>query len=193
MKIELVHPFIYKCHDLKQLLEDTNKMSLFCSKLEKQSLLFPNRYNSEKYKGDGFELLIECLIKLSPIDNRIGINNYEPILKEDVGVDGKGIGINDKIATVQIKYRSNHNQLLNSNDDHLSNFTSASFLHFKIDIEDKNNMLIFTTAKDLAPFTKEEMFMDKVRCIGYEKLRELIDNNNNFWNLFRELSLGNKE
>lgn len=197
MKIELNHNFINKAHDLNALLKDVNKLSTFCSRLEKQSLLYPDRYDPEKYKGDGFELLIEALIKLSPIDNRIGISEYEPIQKDDIGIDGKGIGIDGYVTTVQIKYRTNNTQQLTANKDYLSNFTSASkdiFLsEAKNDnsilnhIDNKNRMLIVTTAEGLHHFTDNEMFANKVNVIGYKHLRQLLDNNINFWNTFRFL------
>ena len=185
-----MHPFLYKCHNLAALLKGINKLSTFCTRLEAQSLLFPDRYDPEKYKGDGLELFSEVLIKLSSIDNRIGIGNYELITSNDIGVDGKGIGLNNKPATVQIKYRSNHKQMLTANEDHLSNFVMASLLHFNVDKEDKNNMLIITTAGSLSPYVKDEMYSEKVRCIGYEDLRGLVDNNNIFWDTFRMLIQG---
>lgn len=198
MNIKLKHVFLTRAHDLQGLVKDCNKLSTFCTRLEKQSLLFPNRYDPDKYKGDGFELLIEALIKLSPVDNRIGITDYYPGNENsDKGIDGYGIGIDGMISTVQIKYRSNNTSVLATNKDHLSNFTSASkdlFITEAIKnnemlklIESKNRMLIVTTAEGLHHFTDNEMFDNKVRCIGYRQLRELLDNNLLFWNKFREL------
>jgi len=183
----LIHPFLFNSHDINGLLVNVKKLSTFCTRLEQQSLLFPNRYEPEKYKGDGFELFVEALIKLSPADNRIAIGKYIPITSDDTGVDGKGIGIDGKPATVQVKYRSNNRVLLTANQDHLSNFTSASVLRYDVDPKSKNNMLIITTAEGLHYFTEDEMFTKKVRCLGYENLRELVDNNILFWNSFRDL------
>ena len=133
------------------------------------------------------ELFAEALIKLSPVDNRIAIGNYQPILEGDTGVDGVGIGIDGKPATVQVKYRSNHQQLLTANEAHLTNFTSASFMKYEVDPKSKTNMLIITTAAGLHYYTEEEMFLNKVRCLGYEDLRDFLDNNLLFWNSFRNL------
>lgn len=197
METKLIHTFKDKSHDLKGLLTGVNKLSTFCNLLEKQSLLFPDRYDPEKYKGDGFELFCEALIKLSPIDNRIGISNYEPVLKDDIGIDGMGIGIDGYVTTIQIKYRSNNTTHLTANKDHLSNFTSASkdiFLSEAMKdntilnhIDNKKRMLIITTADGLHHFTNNEMFANKVNCIAYKDLRKLVDNNINFWNSFRKL------
>lgn len=187
MILKLIHPFLYRCHNIDNLLKDTHKLSTFLNKLEQQSNLFPDRYDPLKYKGDGFELFSEALIKLSPTDNRIGIGNYEPITIDDTGVDGVGIGIDEKIATVQVKYRSNTEQLLTANQDHLSNFVTASIIKYGVDPKSKTNMLIITTAEGLHYFTENEMFQQQVRCLGYKQLRELVDNNILFWNSFRKL------
>lgn len=187
MNISLSHRFIQTSHNLAALLEGCNKLSTFCSRLEQQSTQHPDRYASDKYKGDGFELFVEALIKLSPCDNRIGIGNYHLLDKQDVGVDGVGIGANGKPATVQVKYRGYGKTLLTANNDHLSNFVSASILHEHVDPNDQYNMLIITTAKGLHFFTDQEMFLGKVRCLGFEQLRELVDNNQLFWDEFRRL------
>ncbi len=187
MEIILEHPFIYKAHDIEVLFNGTNKIATFCHKLEKQSFLFPNRYEPEKYKGDGLELLAEALIKLSPVDNRIAIGNYSPELSDDTGVDGYGIGIDNKPATVQIKYRSDSRTLLTANQDHLSNFVMTSLMRYKVPADTKTNLLIITTAEGLHYFTNSEMFQNQVRCLGYNELRELLDNNNLFWNTLRNL------
>jgi hypothetical protein len=187
MKIELKHIFINRAHDLKGLLQDCNKLSTYCTRLEKQSVLYPDRYNTDNYKGDGFELFVEALIKLSPIDNRIGISEYRVgDENNDKGIDGYGIGIDGKLATVQVKYRSNNMQVLTINKDHLSNFVMSSLFE-GVNKDTKTNMLIVTTADGLHHFTDNEMFLNKVRCIGYKQLRELVDNNLIFWNSFRTL------
>ena len=62
---KLTHPFLYQCHNIDSLLKNVYKISTYCNRLEKQSILFPDRYDPDKYKGDGFELFVEALIKLS--------------------------------------------------------------------------------------------------------------------------------
>lgn len=188
MTIRLEHPFKSRCFNLDELLKDCQKLSTFCSRLEKQSVLYPDRYKTNDYLGDGFEFLVEALIKLSPIDNRIGVTDYKLVQKtDDTGVDGYGVGINGKPATVQVKFRSKTDTVLTANQSHLSNFVMSSLLKFNVDKEDVNNMLIITTADGLHHFTKDTMFDGKVRCIGNNELRQLIDNNILFWDHFRNL------
>jgi len=111
MEIKLKHVFINRAHDLNALLKDCNKLSTFCTRLEKQSLLYPDRYDPDKYKGDGFELFVEALIKLHPVDNRIGISNYRPgDENNDTGIDGYGVGIN-----VNNIYNLQYNKEINLN------------------------------------------------------------------------------
>lgn len=191
--IKLIHPFLYNCHDINALLKNVKKISSFCNRLELQSNWHPNRYEPLKYKGDGFELFTEAFIKLSPIDNRIGISKYEPVTDDDTGVDGTGIGIDGKVATVQVKYRSNNTTYLTANEDHLSNFVSTSIIRYNVEPKTKTNMLIVTSAEGLHYFTNNEMFQNQVRCIGYNHLREMFDNNIMFWNSFRELVIESKK
>lgn len=187
MNITLTHRFLYTAHSLTELLTGCTKLSTFCSRLEKQAVLYPNRYNPDKYKGDGFELFAEALIKLSPVDSRIGISNYIVIEGQDVGVDGTGIGNNGKTATVQVKYRGHGKLSLTAVKDNLNGFVMASLLHNKVDPNDKHNMLVITTAAGLHHFTDREMFLGQVRCLGYDELRTMVDNNNLFWSAFRAL------
>jgi hypothetical protein len=192
METKLIHPFLYNSHDLDGLLKGTHKLATYCGRLEKQSILFPNRYEPQKYLGDGFEFFGEALIKLSPVDNRIGIGSFSPILEGDTGVDGVGIGIDGNPATVQFKYRSDNTQVLTANEDHLSNFVMSSLIRYGVNPKTNTNMLIITTAEGLHYFTNNEMFQKQVRCIGYNQLRELVDNNILFWNSFRELIKNSK-
>ena len=187
MEIKLEHHFVRTCHDIDGLLKDVNKLSTFLSRLSRQSQLYPNRYNPDNYKGDGLELFTEALIKLSPVDNRIGIGNYKVESGQDTGVDGYGIGIDGHPATVQVKFRSDNEQHLTANADHLSNFAFASQNRYGVPIESTKNMLIITTAAGLNYYTDGVMLLNKVRIIDRETLRELVDNNVLFWNNFRQL------
>jgi len=57
---KLTHPFLFRCHNIDELLKDVHKISTFCRHLEQQSVLFPDRYDTDKYKGDGLELFVEA-------------------------------------------------------------------------------------------------------------------------------------
>ena len=186
MTIELTHGFIKKAHDLPALLDGCVKMSTFMTRLERQAQLWPNRYSPNDYKGDGFELFVEALIKLSPVDGRIAITDYTPgDPNRDNGIDGFGISMTGKKAGVQIKYRGDSRKDLTAKEDNLNSFMTEAYLE---DIEkDRANLLIVTTAKGLNHYTDHEKFRGMVRCLGIKDLRSLVDNNNLFWDSFRKL------
>ncbi len=151
-------------------------------------------YPYEKYVGDGFEFLVELLIKLSPADNRIGIVDYQPIQSNnDKGVDGYGRNLNNKNCVIQVKYRANTTKVLTAGEDKLDSFITESYM---MDIEKElagsiKNHFIFTTADGLHHYTKNEKFRGIIKCIGNKELRELLDNNIHFWDMCMEVILEN--
>ena len=146
--VQLTHPFLLRCIDPVALLRDCLKLNTFLSSVEKQALAYGKgrQEEADKYKGWALEIFAEFLIKSFPVDKRIGITDYKVVAdNDDVGVDGFGKGSNGKPATVQVKFRP-ADWSLTANDDHLSNFTSASQMHYGVNASDpEKNMLIVTT------------------------------------------------
>jgi hypothetical protein len=184
--MKLTHPFIYRCHDLDGLFVNVKTLSQFMKRLEKQSQLNPERYSIEKYLGDGFEFFCEVLIKTHQYDNRIGIAGYEPVTKNDKGVDGYGINLFGEVCAVQPKYRSNTKGLLTSEQDNLNSFITEALLEKDIQPSKNYRHFVFTTAKGLHYYTDHEKFRGMVKCYGYDDIRSLVDNNLHFWNFIRE-------
>lgn len=180
MTIKLKHPFKHQCYDVDELLDGCVTLNKFMQRLEKQAAKHPARFDYNKYIGFGFEAFVECLIKLSPIDKRINLREYAPVLKGDMGVDGKGIGHDGFTHTVQCKYRSNVTNLLTANQDHISNFVAHSKTKY-----DAKHITIFTTAKDLHEVIANDMYMGQVRTFGYNDLKKLVDQNLPFWADFK--------
>ena len=174
------HPFKDVCYDVDALLSGVTKLSTFCSRLEKQGLLYPARFTRDTYVGMGFESFGEILIVNSPIDKRIDAIDYVPITDNDMGVDGGGLNRDDEAHTFQFKYRSFNDKLLTANRDHISNFVAHSLLKY-----DAKSMTIITTAKDLHNVIATEMYQDQVRTIGYKSLQKLVDGNLQFWKIFQ--------
>jgi hypothetical protein len=191
MKMEIKHGFVNRAHDIESLFDGTNKLSSFMRKLEKQSLIDIARYDANKYKGDGFEFLVEILLKSHAYDNRLGITSYEPVQSDDNGVDGFGFNIIGEKCVIQVKYRSNNKKLLTANKDHLSNMISDGMIKHKVVIPEENTECprhyVITTANGLHHYTDNENFKGFVHCIGYDQLRAMLDNNISFWNLCREI------
>lgn len=197
--MEIKHGFGLRAHDLVGLFDKTNKISTFMSKLEKQSLLDVDRYDANKYKGDGFEFLVEILLKSHAYDNRLGITDYEPVQSDDNGVDGIGVNLSGVKCVVQVKYRSNVKTQLTANTDHLSNMISDGMFRHGVSADPKvlecikNKEIaplhyVITTANGLHHYTDNENFKGFVHCIGYDHLRVLLDNNLSFWNLCRKIA-----
>lgn len=187
----LHHTFQTKCHNLIDLFEGVETLSKFMRNLEKQSLIDPLRYESQKYLGDGFEFFIELFLYLHPVDNRVGVYDYTPNQENDNGVDGIGINIRGEKSVVQIKYRSNVQTFLTANEDHLSNLFSDGMLAHNVvaDTTDSKNFrhFVFTTATGLHFYTDQEMFKSKVKCFGYKELKSMVDKNVPFWNKVRDI------
>jgi len=184
------HTFQTKCHNLPDLFNvKINTLSKFMCKLEEQSKIDPVRYDSDKYKGDGFEFFIELLLHTHSVDNRIGIYKYLPQLTNDNGVDGTGLNIKGEKCVVQIKYRSNNKEILSSNKDHLANLFSDGMLNHDVVYDNSNDKnyrhFLFTTAKGLHFYTDQEMFKSRLKCFGYKEIKQLVDNNYPFWDTIR--------
>ena len=191
MKTTLEHNFKTQAHDLKALFNGVTKFATFCRRLEEQSLLDPDRYDPDKYKGDGFEFFVELFLMLHANDNRVGVYDYSPTQENDNGVDGVGVNILREKCVVQVKYRSNNQIDLTANHDHLSNMISDGMLVHQV-IADNDNAknyrhFVFTTANGLHFYTDQEMFKSKVKCFGYKDFRSMLDYNMVFWNNALEL------
>ena len=190
MKGILQHNFKDQAHNLTNLFSGVHLMSTFMRRLEQQALEDVNRYDPDKYVGDGFEFFIELFLMLHPVDNRVGVYDYKPVQENDNGVDGIGVNIRGERCVVQIKYRANTQSLLTATQDHLSNMFSDGMVAHNVtsDNTDAKNFrhFVFTTAKGLHFYTDAEMYKGKVKCIGYNDLRAMLDNNIPFWNKVRE-------
>jgi len=157
---------------------------------------------ANKFKGDIFELFVEFFIKMSPIDDRVDVYDYQIVTEDDTGVDGWGYNRKGEKVTVQVKYRM-WNWELKEDRDKLETFILVSYKKYKIAPEDIGRMLIVTMGKGLHWKTAERDFSGKVRCIShnasYGCLRgvnnrtiddifslQSIANNMMFWKLFME-------
>jgi hypothetical protein len=182
--MDIKHYFQSTAHDLPALFDDTVKFTQFCARLSKQSKNDPDRYDPNKYVGDGMEFFVELFLKLHPCDNRVGVYEYFPNEGEDTGIDGFGINILGEKSVVQVKFRSNVKTYLTANKDHLSNLMSAGMQEgVTFDMKNEKNFrhFIFTNANGLHHFTDEKMYGNKVSCFGYKQFKSMLDGNMIFW------------
>lgn len=221
MIIKLEHPEIIKITCWSELLSDCNKLSTFIGRIEKISdkikevkkedknewFYMSGKEGAMKFKGDVFEIFCELLIRLSPLDDRIGISDYHVVSFGDTGVDGYGKGRDGKNVTVQIKYRM-WDWELKAIKDHLNNFRLTSYQKYGVDPQEEGRMLIITTGKEIHWKTLDTVFIGKVRCLsrnssygclkggkkhtidGLYSLNTIVNNYQYFWDLFKKLTKG---
>ena len=170
------------------LFKDTKTLSQLSSKIIKESKSF-DKYaykDADKFKGDTFEIFAECFFKLLSSDNRIGVYNYQPAPPiDDYGVDGTGIGMDNKPLTVQVKFRSDATTELKQDD--IKQFALQSIVNFGVDKDTTQNMIVFTNARGLHWITEQRVFSGRVKALGYTEISNLVDNNIPFWNNLRDL------
>jgi len=192
--IKINHHFTTACPDIDKLFNNVVKMSQFKSNLEKMSTKYKDRYDEYKFVGDGFEMFVECFIKIYECDNRVGISDYEVIqVGNDNGVDGYGNNIDGEPCAVQVKFRSNTTKNLTATEDKLDSFIAESVISRQIIPIPKTQYkhFVFTTANDLHYYTDNEKFRNTVYCFGWDRFRQMVDNNKPFWNKLREIILEN--
>jgi hypothetical protein len=143
-------------------------------------------YSFEKMMGDLFELFAELFFKNTYQDNRVSVSNYKPISGvDDFGVDGVGTAFNGKKCTIQVKFRSNPMDLLTIKD--LKNFQGISYREYGVDVEDDENLIIFTNCSGVHWVTETNVMKKASRTFGsYGKdsdtnLGTLINGNELFW------------
>jgi hypothetical protein len=164
---------------LKQLIKKINKFS----ETDFQKFNYPD---SEKFKGNIFEIFAEVFFKLYSSHNKIGIYDYQPVNgNQDYGVDGIGTGMDGKPATVQVKFRSNNTTSLTSND--IKQFPFQSIVAYGVEPKTRSNMIVFTTAKNLHWVTDGNVFLGTISTIGYQAISTFVDNNWVFWKNLQDL------
>ena len=171
-----------------KLFKDTTTLSKLSRNIIKISKDFDKLAykDTNKVKGDLFEIFAECFFKILSADNRIGVYDYKPAPpNDDYGVDGIGQGMDEKPLTVQVKFRSNEMTELVESD--IKQFGMQSIVEFGVDKDTKTNMIVFTNAKGLHWITQTKVFSGRVRCLGYEQISHLVDNNSVFWKLVNDL------
>jgi hypothetical protein len=164
------------------LFKGVGTISTLSNRINKLSKDFENHNypDEDKMKGDLFEIFTEAFFKILSADNRIAVYNYQPALaSDDYGVDGFGIGNDNKPLTVQSKFRSDVTKELLEKD--IKQFAFQSIVNYDVDKNTSTNMIVFTNAKGLHWVTESRVFAGRIRCIGYEQIKSIINGNTVFW------------
>jgi hypothetical protein len=148
------------------------------------------------FVGQMFEMLIEILYKVRPMDPDLGgISKYRPAttkITNDNGVDAYGKNLNDEDSVIQIKYKYNPESSLTNNKNHLSNMAVQGPMDFGVKggFEGEEPAIkkyfVVTSGKGLHRYTNEEYFRGHVYCVGIKTLRQKM-NHVSFWNQAREM------
>jgi len=180
------HRFKNTCQDASKLLKGVNKLSTFMTRLNKMAEEQEGNgmgWTADEFKGDGFEALVEVMLNAMSADKRIGIRNYAPWQGKDMGIDGVGRTneLNSRPVTVQIKYRTNTQKDLTT-EDGISNFVAMSTT---ADGFENAHMVFITTASGVNRSILEQMYNNKTTVFSIKELKKFIDNNPVFWDTFR--------
>lgn len=139
-----------------------------------------------KFTGDLFEIFAEVFFIQFQSDNRIGLFDYRTVPSEDDnGVDGFGKNINGLPCTVQVKFRGNPTYRLKERD--IKQFAYQSIIKYDVDHKRNDTMIIFTNCQGLHWYTESKVFDNKLRVINGKMISSLIDNNEGFWNNFKNI------
>lgn len=175
--------------DVSTIDELREKIILLSAKhYEEIGRILENDYTHNKMLGDLFEIFAEIFFKLTSVDNRIGVSNYTPVeSKDDYGVDGYGLGFNDKPCTIQVKFKSDPTEFLTIKD--LKNYQGLSYTKYDVDVKDTRNLIIFTNCTGIHWSTETNILKNKTVTYGVfggdgnhdKSLSNLLDNNKPFW------------
>jgi hypothetical protein len=135
-----------------------------------------------KFKGDMLEVLSELFFTIFQADEGLGISDYSPVdLADDFGVDATGRNVNGHQVAVQVKYRSNPEDLI-SYADIARTFTSAVCQLKMMDVvEHDQTIYLFTTAGGVTS-AFDRVMGRKAIVVPRSVIATKIDNNKNFWN-----------
>ena len=177
-----------------KLFKDVKSVTKLTSNIKSLSKSFVSLgyKDAEKVKGDLFEIFAECFFKILPMGSTksggYGIYGYKPeVSSNDNGVDGFGVGMDEKPMTIQVKFRSNPNEELLQDD--LQQFALQSIVNYGVDKDTTTNMVVFTNAKGLHWYTESKVFSGRVSALGKDDISRLVDNNTIFWKLLIDLVL----
>lgn len=230
MKVELVHPSIQQCSRSawQQLLCGGGRRKLvqtlgtFLTRVEKCvdeiSAIPPDQHNdlyvtlsdqksgtdvAVKFKGDVFEIFVELLIRLSPMDDRIDVRDYQVVTEGDTGVDGYGLTRDGYPTAVQVKCYA-WDREIDRKEARLNNFRLSARRRYNVDVTPPARRLLVVTPALELNYRAIDHFKGCMRCISrdasygclrgapdktvdsYFSLRTIVDNNVLFWDAFRE-------
>ena len=186
-------------YDMKTLMKNiennaNNIPLIFHTNDELENMSPYENYNPHRdrnvFKGNMFEVFVECFLKIFENDKDIGVHDVESVdITDDVGVDfiGKSTRLDENDICVQAKYRGRNSHTFTYTE--LSTFMSTSANYFKVT---GRSQILITTAKyikdknDVVNY-KVRIINPDLRVIDLTMLESKVDNNKGFWDQLRKL------
>lgn len=199
MQYQLTHQFFFRSTPNQgywafEVFNNINSLAQFENRIQK--LAFPeneddlNGFNPlADVLGDGWEAVNEGIIRTHGFNPHVGFTEITVCPPGQIGIDFYGVGINNKPGTIQSKYVGKSQawakELKAHEDMRLERFALQSSYNWDVD-KNGENMVIMTNALGLDYFTIENLLPPKVRCIGRNQIKPLIDYPG-WWDAFRNL------
>jgi len=153
---------------------------------EKEIRYFSSRCKDDSesniVKGDMFEVLSAIFFNRMGDSPHVGLNNYQVVaLEEDYGIDAVGVNVTGTKTAVQVKFRSNPNNLITYPD--LSKTFTYSIVRKWTEPDSKNSIWLFTNTNGVTPVCSM-VLGNRLRVINRDEIKHHIDGNVMFWKNF---------
>lgn len=146
-----------------------------------------NKEELYKFKGDMLEVLSEIFFTVFQGDEGLGIRDYTPVsIEEDYGVDARGVNVNGHQVVVQVKYRSNPDDLIPFADIARTFASAVCQLRIMDVVEHDHTVYLFTVSNGVTAAYQKVMGMKSV-IVSRGIISTKIDNNHNFWSTAYEM------
>ena len=142
--------------------------------------------------GDGWEGFGEIFFKVFGLHPDVRVSKLVVSPPGQQGFDFEFThSQNLRNGTIQAKYigkgKAWEEELRESENMKLERCLKASQNEAGVSVDDDDNIIVFTNAKDIHYFTADVLLYDKVRCIGRSHIKYVTDQNPAFWDKTREL------
>lgn len=133
----------------------------------------------KKFKGDILEIFAELFFICLENDPDVGLSKYNPIsIDQDYGCDGEGVNAAGNRCAVQVKFRSNPQDIITYEE--LAKTDSSAKRLLKIDTSIDKTLWVFTSAYDISNSVRKVMG-NSIVLVGYNQISYKVDNNVGFW------------
>ena len=179
----MIHSFPREYHDLYYRAELGYTFREWNNEVLRlaHSLFLDDIDAQNKFKGDMLEVFAEIFFAQFEVDPEFGLHDYIPVeIGDDFGVDARAINPSGHNSVVQVKYRSNPEDVI-SYADIARTYTSA-LCQFHIDdvYKHNNTVFLFTNAGGVTgAFTT--VMQRKTVILTRSFIASKVDNNEAFW------------